>query len=178
MAAITLPRRSLSAGLKTASAPSCLSFSALAPLRDNPTTVRPIDLPSNTDATPTPPDAPVTSSTEPAGGGAAGSLHCVSACHAVRNTSGAPAISSALHPCGIGARLAAGATTISASVPRTLTPTPHRRMPAESPTFGCVTPGPAATTSPTASRPNMCGNAGLAGYIPRARNASAGFSAA
>ena len=44
------------------------------------------------------PDAPVISSTEPAFGGAAGSLHCVNACHAVRYTSGAPATSSSDQP--------------------------------------------------------------------------------
>jgi hypothetical protein len=41
-----------------------------------------------------------------------------------------------------------------------------------------ATPDPTAATSPTPSRPRMWGSGGLAGYIPRARNASAGFSAA
>jgi hypothetical protein len=41
-----------------------------------------------------------------------------------------------------------------------------------------VTPGPTASTSPTPSRPKICGRAGFAGYIARARKASAGFKAA
>jgi len=39
-------------------------------------------------------------------------------------------------------------------------------------------PGPTVTTSPTPSRPRIWGSGGLAGYILRARKASAGFSAA
>ena len=47
-------------------APRARSLALFSALRDNPTTVRPIDLPSCTDAVPTPPEAPVTSSTDPA----------------------------------------------------------------------------------------------------------------
>ena len=84
IAAIAALRRFGSAGSNTRSAPMARSFAPFSALRDNATTVKPIDLPSCTDAVPTPPEAPVTSSTDPAGGGAGGSLHCVSACHAVK----------------------------------------------------------------------------------------------
>ena len=127
----------------------------------------PIDLPSSTDATPTPPEAPVTSRVDPAGGGAGGSLHCVSACHAVRNVSGAPAISSNDQPSGIFAKLAAQTTVFSASVPQVSTPTSQRRMPTVSPTATFETPAPTANTSPTPSRPRTCGSGGLAGYWPK-----------
>src|SRR6185369_10800443 len=119
------------------------------------TTVRPIDFPSWTEAVPTPPDAPVTSSTEPWAAGAGGSLHCVSACQEVRNTRGAAVACSNDQPDGIGARLAAGTTTMSARVPHTLTPASQRRMPTVLPGLKPVTPGPVFTTSPTPSRPRM-----------------------
>src|SRR4029077_5198338 len=98
---------------------------------------------------PTPPEAPVTRRTEPWAAGAGGSLHCVSACQEVRNTRGAAVACSNDQPEGMGARLAAATTTISARVPQTLTPASHRRMPALLPTLKPVTPGPIFTTSPT-----------------------------
>ncbi len=110
IAAWTFLRRSGSLGSRTTSAPNALSFADFSALRDNATTVRPIDWPSNTDATPTPPDAPVTSRTERSGGGAGGSFHWVRACQAVRKTNGAPAICSAVHPVGMGTRLSSGTT--------------------------------------------------------------------
>ena len=137
-----------------------------------------IDFPSSSDAIPTPPDAPVRRRTDPAGGGVGGSCHCVKACQAVRNTNGAPAISSRDQPGGTRVTLSMGTTTCSARVPHTSTPTSQRRMPTVSPTRTLSTPGPAVTTSPTPSRPRIWGSGGLAGYIPRARKASAGFSAA
>src|SRR5262249_12724518 len=94
IAAVTAFTRFLSPGSQTKSARSVLSLSRFAILRDRATTVRFIDFPSSTDATPTPPDAPVTRRTDPVGRGAGGSRHCVNACHAVRKTNGAPAISS------------------------------------------------------------------------------------
>ena len=122
-----------------------------------------MDFPSRTEAVPTPPEAPVTSNTEPSGGGAGGSLQWVSACHAVRKTKGAPAISSRDQPAGTGAMLAALTTTFSARVPQASTPGLQRRMPTVSPMRGLSTPDPAASTSPTPSRPRMCGNGGWAG---------------
>src|SRR5450432_523562 len=178
MAVATLLRRLASAGSKTKSAPSSFSLAPFCALRDRATTVRPIDLPSSTDATPTPPEAPVTNSTEPALGGAGGWLHCVSAWKAVRNTRGAPAMSSKDQPGGMGATLAAGTTVSSASVPHVVTPAWQRRMPTVSPGRTVATPVPTATTSPTPSRPRMWGMGGLAGYCACARKASAGFRAA
>src|SRR5574341_1405330 len=168
----------LSAGSHTKSAPSLFNLARFSSLRDKATTVRAIDFPSSTDATPTPPDAPVTRRTDPAGGGAGGSFHCVNACQAVRKTNGAPAISSRDQPWGTRVTLSIGTTTFSARVPHASTPTSQRRMPIVSPTHTLGTPGPTATTSPTPSRPRICGSGGLAGYMPRARKASAGFSAA
>src|SRR5471030_3247002 len=158
IAVLTLLRRSSSFGSNTKSAPRCFSLAPFSALRDNATTVSPIDLPSSTDATPTPPEAPVTNSTEPARGGAGGSLHWVNACHAVRNTIGAPAISSSDQSRGMGAMLAAGITAFSARVPQVSTPALQRRMPTVSPTRRWFTPGPTARTSPTPSRPRMCGS--------------------
>src|SRR5580700_3008815 len=165
-------------GLRTKSAPSSFSLAPFSALRDNATTTSPIDFPSNTEATPTPPEAPVTSSTEPSRGGDGGSLHCVSACQAVRKTRGAPAVSSRDQALGIAARLAAGIMVLSARVPQASTPASERRMPTVSPTLTFSTPTPTAITFPTPSRPRMCGSGGLAGYMPWAKKASAGFSAA
>ena len=58
------------------------------------------------------------------------------------------------------------------------TPASERRMPTVSPTLTFSTPTPTAMTFPTPSRPRMCGSGGLAGYMPWAKKASAGFSAA
>src|SRR5687768_10479613 len=171
-------RRFLSPGSNTKSAPSRIKVARLSALRDKATTVRFIDLPRSTDATPTPPDAPVTSKTDPSPGEAGGSLHCVRACQAVRKTRGAAAISSKDQPTGTGVTLSAGTTTFSARVPQLSTPTLQRRMPTVSPTRTFLTPGPTANTSPTPSRPSTCGSGGLAGYMPRAKKASAGFNAA
>ena len=52
MAAFTLLRRCGSFGSRTTSAPNAFSLADFSALRDNATTVRPIDWPSNTDATP------------------------------------------------------------------------------------------------------------------------------
>src|SRR5437667_12291880 len=100
IAAFTFLRRCGSLGSKTKSACNSFSLADFSALRDNATTARSIDLPNNTDAAPTPPDAPVTSSTEPLGGGAGGSLHCERACQAERKTNGAPAIPSVDHQAG------------------------------------------------------------------------------
>ncbi len=178
IAAFTAVTRFLSAGLNTKSAPSVFNLARFSSLRDSATTVSAIDFPNSTDATPTPPDAPVTRRTAPSGGGAGGSLHCVSACQAVRKTNGAPAISSRDQPRGIRVTLSTGTTTFSARVPHTSTPTLQRRMPTVSPTWTLSTPDPTASTSPTPSRPRMWGSGGLAGYSPCAKKASAGFSAA
>src|SRR5437764_15330702 len=116
-----------SAASKVKSAPSSSHRDRFPALRDSPTTVDPIDFPSCTEAVPTPPDAPVTSSTEPAAAGAGGSLHCVKACHDVRNTSGAAAVCSNVHPRGTGTTLAAGTATFSARDPHVLTPASARK---------------------------------------------------
>ncbi len=108
IAARTALRRSGSSGSRTKSAPSSFTFAPFAAPRERATTVRFIDFPRRTEAVPTPPEAPVTSSTEPSRGGAGGSLHCVRACQAVRKTRGPPAISSRDQPRGTGARLAGG----------------------------------------------------------------------
>ncbi len=164
IAAFRLLRSCGSLGSRTTSAPNAFSLADFSALRDNATTVRPIDWPSNTDATPTPPDAPVTSSTERSGGGAGGSSHWVSACQAVRKTKGAPAISSADHPGGMGTRLSSGTSTCSASVPQTSAPTLQVKIPMESPTRTLFTLGWTSRTTPDASRPRMWGSEGLAGY--------------
>ena len=59
--------RFLSSGSNTKSAPRAFNVVLFSASRDKPTTVRFIDLPSNTDATPTPPDAPVTRRTDLSG---------------------------------------------------------------------------------------------------------------
>jgi hypothetical protein len=59
--------RFLSSGSNTKSAPRAFNLVLFSASRDNSTTVRFIDLPSNTDATPTPPDAPVTRRTDLSG---------------------------------------------------------------------------------------------------------------
>src|SRR5690606_29178844 len=108
-----------------------------------------MDFPSCTDATPTPPEAPVTRRTDPAGGGAGGSDHCVKACQAVRKTNGAPAISFSDQPEGIRITHSADTTTCSARVPQLSTPTSQRKIPTVSPGCTSLTPSPTAATTPT-----------------------------
>jgi hypothetical protein len=57
----------LSAGSKAKFAPNWSNRERFSSLRDNATTIDPVDFPSCTAAVPTPPDAPVISSTDPAG---------------------------------------------------------------------------------------------------------------
>src|ERR1044072_7416402 len=106
-------------GANTQPAPTSFTLLRFWALRDNATSVSFMDFASNNAATPTPPEAPVTRHRDPAGGGAAGSLHWASACQAVKNTKGAAAISSIDQPGGRRAMLSAGTTTFSANVPQT-----------------------------------------------------------